>query len=1714
MGQPVNITSPAATGGAGTTFEQQVGAMFLALLLTRGFPAVFKDCQVNEVGFQTQRLGWRTDDLLVECSSPQQGQRKLAIQVKRTFHATSSSTECKETFEGFWDDFKDASKFNRDRDALLLVTLRGSQTLLDGLGGLVDCARNSSDEKDFTDRLARKGLYSQKVRACQTTIKGIIEATDSGSPTREEFWRFLKAIHLLSLDLTTSTAQHEGWTKQILAVSCSLPDPLEVAERTWLKLIETAAASAMGGRSLMRNDLPAGLLSRHIPIDGGATQIQFLRDNTQLVLDGIQSSIAGSITLGRSELKQTAEEMLSASRVLVLTGPSGGGKSALAKMVALSNHEDRECLSFRGEVFAKSGIDDAFQGRMTGMQLKAVLGAQERVLIHVESVERLLEHTTRDAFSDLVRIVEECENVHLLLTSRDYAAAYAMASFFDRDRLQPAVLRVPPLNDSEQAEALQVLPALAVPFSDPRIKDLLRNPFLLNLAAQLDWSGENDLPTDVAAFRRSCWSASVRKDEVTESGMPDRRERTLINLSEKRARELRPFVPTDEMDSEALDSLYKDGVVAKDQYGFAAPAHDVLEDWAIIRWTELSVAQHEWRGGPIAESVGEYPAMRRGFREWLKEALELDADRADRFVLTCYADHAVPQHFRDDVIVSALRSSSVESFVSRQKNQLLANDGQLLIRVIHLLRVACRKSPEWLNGQHARFSLWFEPDGEAWPAVLELVADSLHVLSPTHTGLLAGLIEDWSSSVSTLVPLPIGAPAAGKIAFGLLDLLNGRRDSGLRKQIIEVIAKVPGSNGPGFEDLINRALVDADRREPVLEELSEVLLTGLEGWPACRDYPELMAELAISRYCRMGDILKHQHEGLWIPPPLDIEDAFGLSSESEFRLYPGSAMQGPFLPLLRTHPEIGVQLLLNLCNHAAEWYGERKAVNNHIEPAFRLTLSVPGKGDVPQWANDRLWMTYRGMSVVPYILQCALMALEKWLLELCENGVPVERWLEKLLVDSTSVMTTAVVASVCTAQPTACRDAALAVLTARDIFSMDLHRKINESSAAVLFAFPSYHPMQKLYRSEREQSNALEHRNQDVEFLASKLQFTGNRQEVWDIIDVHYRDIPEPGERSEFDRQSLLALHRMDTRRWELGDPVSVPDGTSTSVDPGQPVQYSVRIKDMDDDLQNFVAEGAEGQEQVVSALKLVNWERTEWERRDEARDSATWKTAMVEAKKLQQLPSPAKIFDDDAIGYVAALGIRDHWDDMANDDRQWCVNTVIREIERECDSDDYMVHVSINPGKADRPAAYVLPKVLASAPNSELVLAAVSKALTHTSEQVALWCSKGAGNYLTPEHETLLLRCAGALAMHARLQVEQEHRERTVFLENRNRTEQASSGWSRLRRWVSNLLSRPKQRLEDEDAPRVQTHSTAVREAFLSSSIDAEKEIRSLDLRTGPARSVVMPISSVLTSVPDSTLARDFHQNMAQAVVISRTARHQDPSVDWQFDSNLAMVRRVCEFVLELPGDAALICGQPFLEIVASHPSEVEDFVTYLIAQEDLATKSQTSFWEIWNALGDQLVGATWSCDISDAHSKGMAMTNKILFGIPWNEGVHHWNRLEGHEGDVDALVGRLASASPILEAYARYLDGIGRRSLPAAFSSVADMLRKGAPDELLVNQNTVLHLESQLGRYVYSEPYRLKSDPMLRSAVVYILDQLVEAGSSAAYSMRDDFVTPAPFH
>ena len=148
MNEHLNVPSPIATGGAGPTFEQHVGAMFLALLLIRGVPAILRDWQVDEVSFQTRHLGWRQTTFCC-CSTENDQRRRLAMQVKRNFTVGYSSPDCVQTFQRFWKDFKATELFDPGHDVLALATLPGSKALMGGLGSLLECARNSSDAGDF-----------------------------------------------------------------------------------------------------------------------------------------------------------------------------------------------------------------------------------------------------------------------------------------------------------------------------------------------------------------------------------------------------------------------------------------------------------------------------------------------------------------------------------------------------------------------------------------------------------------------------------------------------------------------------------------------------------------------------------------------------------------------------------------------------------------------------------------------------------------------------------------------------------------------------------------------------------------------------------------------------------------------------------------------------------------------------------------------------------------------------------------------------------------------------------------------------------------------------------------------------------------------------------------------------------------------------------------------------------------------------------------------------------------------------------------------------------------------------------------------------------------------------------------------------------------------------------------------------------------------------
>ena len=218
--------------------------------------------------------------------------------------------------------------------------------------------------------------------------------------------------------------------------------------------------------------------------------------------------------------------------------------------------------------------------------------------------------------------------------------------------------------------------------------------------------------------------------------------------------------------------------------------------------------------------------------------------------------------------------------------------------------------------------------------------------------------------------------------------------------------------------------------------------------------------------------------------------------------------------------------------------------------------------------------------------------------------------------------------------------------------------------------------------------------------------------------------------------------------------------------------------------------------------------------------------------------------------------------------------------------------------------------------------------------------------------------------------------------------------------------------------------------------------------------------------------------------------------------------LRSAAQFVLKLPVEEARRICRPLICSVAANSQKVADFVQNLIIAAIGGTDD--CFWDLWQDFSDKAVSAPWVGRLDSERVYEKPFINRMFLSIHWQEDANHWTRLDGHAQRIDTLAMHLPAVLTCLEAYSRFLYTIGQQSLPDAFKIVAAYFERGDSISIASNSEIIFCLESLVSRFVYSEPHRLKTDQELRDAVFAILDELISTGSSSAYRMRDDFVTP----
>lgn len=1674
MPEPTDlIPSPAATGGAGTAFEQHLGAFWLTQLLVGAIPPVLLDCSVKAVSFQTRRLGWRTDDFLIEGKNGAGVTRKLVVQAKRSFSVSASDADCAKTFRDFWYDFADPGRFDPDRDRFVLATMRGTDSLLRSLGGLLECARAAQDAEDFRIRLETPGLVESRAKAHVETIATIVATAGGQLPTSNDLWPFLRVVYVLGVDLTTDTGQVEALVKSLLAQTANVADKIGCAAATWDTLVRFAGEAIPASRTISREHLPEIVLARHEPI--GAAEhavLKALLDHGTPILDRIRGQIGGRLRLGRKAVVRQVLDALQADRVVLVSGPAGGGKSYVAKTVLGTLAQGHFTFCFGGEEFGEPHFDATLaraQVQVSVVRLGAILAGQTRKVLLVESVERLLEKHTRDAFTDLLGTVAKDDGWLLLLTCRDYSTDLVRDSLFAGSGLRCRVVTVPRLDDDELARAAADFPKLAGPLGDGRLRDLLRNPYVLDRAIGINWSDGSPLPQSEREFRERFWRDVIRNGDPT-GDMPRKRDTCFIEVARRRAEALTPYADCASLDRDALRSLRSGSLVVAADDDHYATAHDVLEDWAILRWIELQNKACEGSVRNLSACLGESPAVRRAFRKWAAELIAIDPIAADRLFRAAAAGEGISDRFNDDCLVALLQSDAAPAFLAAHKD-LLADDGhKLLNKAIHLLRVACYATPDGESmGVGSRV-----PAGAAWASVLAAVKELLPSFSSADRGLLLGLIEDWARGITSEDPYPAGSSDAAAIAMWALSDADGWVPPEVTGRALRILCKIPKADADGFTAILTGA-GEAQAREHT-DDLRKIVLESVEGVYAARDLPEAVCAATADH---LLDTRTGHDEEYHYAADFEVEASFGIHLGRQHSFFPPSAFRGPLLFLLRHHYRQGIKLVQAVFNHCGDRYSRQDGVKPKLETPTAVTVTFGDGTTSQQWFNGRLWGLYRGLSVGPYCLESMLMALERWLKEIAEGSTrSLDPLLQALLMGTNNAAVTAVVASIAVAYPRQCEETLLTLLGVRAYVQVDLSRSAAERGAVINGMGLATDPFGEFYAKERREANAWPHRRGHVETAIWEMQSGPFADRIHAVLDQHRSSLPSIGERDKEDLIWSIALDRMDRRQLTMSEPrreIVAADGT-------QYIQVETRLSDPD--AKAMADETAARHAQLNRRLSLLVWATGAFQHEPVKGSAEAWGDHLASVRALLPADDPDDLASE-APAFVAAVCIRDHWNHMGTEDREWCTRAACAAVSDTANSWEPVERMQRHSMSADRACAAVLPQMLGKCWSGEtlaLVRDAVFVAATHPVDEVRASAFRGITEAGLWETDRLTAKaCLNAVSAEAVETAQARDAERRKPYDQRRQpgaipTEVAASVLARLR----------------------SGHPDFMGDAFLR-----------MDSELWVSDNAAMLILTVLGSAPEDAAAAQAYA-AASGALTARWASDRDTRPHYQVEYLVA--DQIADFVVRAPEQAADAILRPIVGLVERCPEETARFVQSLIRAED-RHRQGAKFWRAWEAFAAAAAAAHWVRTLDWEHPTGRNLLAALfLTETHWSDGVRHWRCLEGFSDRIDSLYDRLPAVPLASELYALFLFHVGERSLPDGFIWVAARLQAGDPIAALSNYSTRYALEMVLLRFVYGKPLELKSRTAVRESVRYLLDRLVDAGSSAAFKMRDDFSTPMP--
>ncbi|UQS16354.1 ATP-binding protein [Pseudomonas sp. HS6] len=1341
-------SNPFSTGGGGVVFENKVQAIFtLALLADAPIPGLPHAARATSIKLQAKYEGVNTDDFVMEAVDRAGSTCRLFGQVKHEIKIGSSEDSTfSEVMTSAWKDFS-GGNFNPKTDAIALVVGVLPKNDVNNTLPVLEWARYSSDAAEFIRKSQTKGFTSDaKKNRLQMFRDQLNSANDGVTLSDHELWSFLKVFYVLSYDVDAKASVVSTFVNAL--ISCYTDQP---SHAVMARIVEHVQSFNHNGGTITRENLgELGEIFKPAVSAKLAQDILKLSEQGEYIYEGIRDSIQ-NVHVNRDVEMTNLEQLFLEDGIILVSGDRGAGKSALVKHFLSQRLKDCVPFYLRAEDLDKPSLGQVFSSiglESTIGQIAGHLALIKNKVLVIESIERILELKDPTAFQQLLRFIQKSGGWTFIATGRSYGMQQ-----LNFTHLQPADIKFQTVSIGgftiEQLAHLCVeLPALGPLIKNPSLSAIMRVPFFVDLAVRALANNQTFTDTDTESeFRSRIWESVIARSDRRGDGMPDRRERTFVEISKKRAKSMVFGVPARDFDAGAVEQLEADDLILRVQNSYVSPSHDVFEDWALDKFIDQEYEDHADSAFEFLNAIGSEPAINRGFRLWLLRRLREDATVVE-LVEQILSSESISDYWKDETLAAVLHSDTPRELLNSIQLLIVKNDFALFEKLLFILRTTCQRPWEGLKGllpsealEQFPNTLILTPFGRGWSACFEFAYNHRQSL---HAEILRNVFEAlsvWGDSYHLDGWADEALREAALLALHIIDVNKDSysRDE-MRSKLILIVLRLAYVVREELAALFERDvfIVKNANRPRYVRSLTQLVLNRESAGVLCQHMPDTVIRLARHEWFKVEDDHYYAYRR---------NDSFGLENVD---LSPGSSgLKGPFHALLTYHSDKAISFILELCNWCTDALVEAESPHPKAAPEWsdlydesklaQVTLRLNNGSDIVQWVSPQLWKAYRGLSVVPGMLHCALMALENWFIRQAQsegNDAEFKRVFTYLLENSGSGLITGLLASIAVAFPKKVGSEALPIIRCEHFYGLEINRIVKERTPMGYPRVPfGRELLVEAYIDERNRSNARPWRARSLEDLLLQIQLDPELQpHALAILDKFKNLSPEESESIQY------MLHRTDTR-----DMTVVPTQEKNI--------FELRVaKPLPTELEQKRAAHHAQQSFDYRIFRLHRWSDSVFNKNALSSEPyETYHQALQEAIGLLDDVSKGVVQTKlglmalGAVVTTAAIGLRDHLDTLSDEDLQWIIYRIVEVVR--FGANDFNGFASTGTGDlgGESACAVMIPKLfeVVQEEDFEEVKHLIATCLTHPNDYVRLAAAKGVRHYLWDIDRDFALVCS-----------------------------------------------------------------------------------------------------------------------------------------------------------------------------------------------------------------------------------------------------------------------------------------------------------------------------------------------------------------------------------